>query len=182
MITAIDYNQIRQDEIDLINHIKEINNKSKEEMKDNPNLFIGMLVEDIKHWLEYDVRTIAQFERYMDECTLYETVSQATTKSYARTVLADSKSWTDEKFKEQMKFYSNWADEEFEREKKYEQEALNKFEERVALNLEIGAVDRKQAIKWILQSENLENEEDAGFICYNLGLNYDKEHLFKEIH
>ena len=113
---------------------------------------------------------------------MYETVSQATTKSYARTVLADSKSWTDEKFKEQMKFYSNWADEEFEREKKYEQEALNKFEERVALNLEIGAVDRKQAIKWILQSENLENEEDAGFICYNLGLNYDKEHLFKEIH
>ena len=182
MITATDYNQIRQDEIDLINHIKEINNKSKEEMKDNPNLFIGMLVEDIKHWLEYDVRTIVQFERYMDECTLYETVSQATTKSYARTVLADSKSWSDEKFKEQMKFYSNWADEEFEREKKYEQDALNKFEERVALNLEIGAVNRKQAIQWILQSENLENEEDAGFICYNLGLNYDNEHLFKEVH
>jgi hypothetical protein len=120
MITATDYNQIRQDEIDLINHIKEINTKSKEEMKNNPNMFIGMLVEDIKHWLEYDVRTIAQFERYMDECTLYETVSQATSKS--------------------------------------------------------------QAIKWILQSENLENEKDAGYICYNLGLNYDKEYLFKEIH
>ena len=182
MITATDYNQIRQDEIDLINHIKEINAKSKEEMKNNPNMFIGMLVEDIKHWLEYDVRTIAQFERYMDECTLYETVSQATSKSYARTVLAESKSWSDEKFKEQMDFYSKWADEEFEREKQYEQEALNKFEERVALNLEVGAVDRKQAIKWILQSENLENEKDAGYICYNLGLNYDKEYLFKEIH
>ena len=182
MITATDYNQIRQDEIDLINHIKEINAKSKKEMKDNPNMFIGMLVEDIKHWLEYDVRTIAQFERYMDECTLYETVSQATSKSYARTVLAESKSWSDEKFKEQIDFYSKWADEEFEREKQYEQEALNKFEERVALNLEVGAVDRKQAIKWILQSENLENEKDAGYICYNLGLNYDKEYLFKEIH
>ena len=48
--------------------------------------------------------------------------------------------------------------------------------------MELGAETRKQAINWILTAEDLENEKDVGYICYNLGLSYDKEYLFKEIH
>jgi hypothetical protein len=176
------YNQLRQDEIDLVNHIKAINKKSKQEMIDNPSWYIGMMVEDYQHWLDMDVTNIKQFERYLDETTLYEAVSTATTKSYARTVIAESKYWSDEKFQKEMKFYGVWANEEIERENNAKDEAYKKFENQVKKNMELGAETRKQAINWILTAEDLENEKDVGYICYNLGLSYDKEYLFKEIH
>ena len=71
---------------DLTNHIKAINEKSKKEMDANPNLWIGCIVEDPKHWEEYGITTPAQFDRYQDECCLYEVVSMATSKSYARSL------------------------------------------------------------------------------------------------
>lgn len=176
------YNQLRKDELELVAHIKEINANSKKEMLETPNCFIGMLVDDSAYWREYGVYTVKQLERYLDEQTLYDSVATATTKSYARTVIAESKYWTDEKFKQELKNYGVWADEEIERENKTKEEAYTNFENQVKKNLELGAENRKQAIKWILTAEDLENEKDAGYICYNLGLGYDKEYLFKEVH
>ena len=45
-----------------------------------------------------------------------------------------------------------------------------------------GAGNRDIAIKWILEAEGLENESDANYICYNLGLSYDKKYLFETKH
>ena len=70
----------------LVKHIKSINEKSKKEMDANPHLWIGCIVEDPKHWEEYGITTPAQFDRYQDECCLYEVVSMATSKSYARSL------------------------------------------------------------------------------------------------
>jgi len=50
----------------LVNHIKSINEKSKKDMDANPNLWIGHIVEDPKHWEEYGITTPAQFDRYQD--------------------------------------------------------------------------------------------------------------------
>lgn len=182
MITTAQYNQTRQDELDLVAHIKSMNEASKKEMLETPNCFIGMLVEDPAHWREYGVYTVKQLTRYLDEQTLYEVVSIATSKSYARTVIAESKYWSDEKFQKEMKSYGVWADEEIERENNAKDEAYKKFENQVKKNMELGAETRKQAINWILTAEDLENEKDVGYICYNLGLSYDKEYLFKETH
>ena len=176
------YNKLREDELDLVAHIKSMNEASKKEMLETPNCFIGMLVEDPAHWREYGVYTVKQLTRYLDEQTLYETVATATSKSYARTVVAESKYWTDEKFQKELKSYGAWADEEIENEKKFEQETYEKFESQVKKNLELGAENREQAIKWILQSLDLDKETDAGYICYSLGLSYDKEYLFKNKH
>jgi hypothetical protein len=70
----------------LVKHIKSINEKSKKEMDANPHLWIGTIVEDPKHWAEYGITTPAQFDRYNDEQCLYEVVSSATSKSYARSI------------------------------------------------------------------------------------------------
>jgi len=72
--------------LELTNHIKSINEKSKKDMDSNPNLWIGTIVEDLEHWAEYGITTPAQFDRYQDECCLYEVVSSEYSKSYARSL------------------------------------------------------------------------------------------------
>ena len=56
--------------------------------------------------------------------------------------------------------------------------ALESFEDDISDNINLGAKDRKQAIQWILQAQGLNNEVDAGYICYSLGLDYSKEFEF----
>ena len=56
--------------------------------------------------------------------------------------------------------------------------ALANFEARIAEYVTLGASDRETAIRWILQAEGLDNEYDAGYICYCLGLSYDKTDIF----
>jgi hypothetical protein len=70
----------------LVNHIKSINEKSKKDMDSTPGLWIGHIVEDPKHWEEYGITTPAQFDRYQDECCLYEVVASQYSKSYARSL------------------------------------------------------------------------------------------------
>ena len=66
-------------------------------------------------------------------------------------------------------------------EKEAEDENLKKFEQRIANIIESGAGDRKTAIKWILQGEGLDKEQDKGYICYCLGLPYSMETEFNNI-
>ena len=67
-------------------------------------------------------------------------------------------------------------------EKRQEEDNLKAFENRIDEALSIGAENREAAIKWILQAEGLDKEQDSGYICYTLGLSYDKEHLFQTKH
>ena len=60
-----------------------------------------------------------------------------------------------------------------------EHRALANFEARIAEYVALGASDRETAIRWILQAEGLDNEYDAGYVCYHLGLNYDKRDMFR---
>jgi hypothetical protein len=167
------YNQLRQDEIDLVNHIKAINKKSKQEMIDNPSWYIGMMVEDYQHWLDMGITNIKQFERYLDETTLYEAVSTATTKSYARTVLSESHSWSDEYFAKELDKWCKSADDEIAYEKKMEEENLDKFWKSIEKNIKLGAPDKKTAIDWLLSAEGLDKERDPKYINYSLGISYD---------
>ena len=108
---------------DLTTHIKSINAKHKAEMEANPNIWIGMVVEDADHWAQYGVYTPAQYDRYMDEVTLYEAVSIATSKSYARSVVANTEGMSDEEFKKEMDYWGQQADNEIKREQEEEAEA-----------------------------------------------------------
>lgn len=89
---------------ELTNHIKSINKSSKKEMDANPHLWIGTIVEDSKHWAEYGITTPAQYDRYQDETCLYEVVSAATSKSYARSLHIAT--MTDKELYETLDFYS----------------------------------------------------------------------------
>tara|TARA_R100000808_G_scaffold24863_1_gene58882 strand:+ start:20657 stop:21094 length:438 start_codon:yes stop_codon:yes gene_type:complete len=71
------------------------------------------------------------------------------------------------------------CDEAIAAEKAAEKAALDRFESMVSDNLALGAPSRDDAIRWILLSERLDSEYDAGYICYCLGLSYDMKEVFK---
>ena len=76
--------------MELVKHIEAKNAKMQKWIDEDPkNRFGGMLVTDPAHWAEYEIYTPAQLDRYLDGESLYETISYCTSKSYARSVIAD---------------------------------------------------------------------------------------------
>jgi len=80
---------------DLITHIKARNEESRREMAENPGTFIGLLVEDRKHWNDQGIFTAEQFEFQMEYYGLYDYIGCMTSKSYARSYLQDCKTMDD---------------------------------------------------------------------------------------
>lgn len=145
------------------------------------NKFKGGLVSDPKHWAEYKVYTPAQLDKYLDLQSLYENASVASTKSFARTIVSSAEDMSEEKFKKEYDYWSKAATEVVENEKKEEELRVKEFEIRIINTIKSGASDRDTAIKWILQSEELDTTNDYGQICYNLGLPYSWGETFKSI-
>ena len=71
------------------------------------------------------------------------------------------------------------AQQEFERQ--LQSQAFAEFEQQVVRNMVHGAPTRKDAIRWILDSMELSPYDDAGYVCYKLGLPYSMEHEFVDI-
>ena len=90
----------------LIKHIKEINAHGKKLMVDNPSLFVGMLTEDMAHWDSYGITTPTQFDRYINENTLYELVSNEYSKGFARSIGISSMS--EETLAEELSSYGSY--------------------------------------------------------------------------
>ena len=83
-----------------------------------------------------------------------------------------------EELKETADYISNACDEQMKLEAQMELEAIRNFEEKIE-KFEFMAGCRQDAIRWILQSENLDNEYDTGYICYTLGLPYSYKEQFE---
>jgi len=70
-----------------------------------------------------------------------------------------------------------------EEDKRNEAAALADFTAQVKETIDLGAGDEKTAIRWILDSMDL-NEDDrmygGDYICYTLGLSYSEAHRFEE--
>jgi len=62
-----------------------------------------------------------------------------------------------------------------------ELEAIAEYEQQIARNLDLGADSREDAIRWILDSMELSQYDDAGYVCYKLGLPYTMESEFADI-
>ena len=56
----------------LMNHIKSLNEASRKEMAQNSGTYIGLLIEEEKHWADMNVYTVEDFERYGLETYIYD--------------------------------------------------------------------------------------------------------------
>ena len=163
----------------LIEHIKNINAKSKKWMDENPGSWAGMVPEDIKFWNDQGIFTVEDYERDSLITSVYEMHKEAfgvKGRHY------NFKEMSNEELEKELDTLCDIAKREAEIEKRQEEDNLKAFENRIDEALSLGAENREAAIKWILQAEGLDKEQDSGYICYTLGLSYDKEHLFKTKH
>ena len=163
----------------LLEHLKNMNAKSKERMAREPGLWVGMITEDLDHWKSYGITTPAQLDRYFLETDVYEMHKEAfgvKGRHY------NFNEMSDDDLKKELETLCDIAKREAEIEKRQEEDNLKAFESRIDEALSLGAENREAAIKWILQAEGLDKEQDSGYICYTLGLGYDKEHLFQTKH
>lgn len=159
----------------LLNHIKSINKESKQWMKDNPGSWAGEVTEDIKYWNDQGIFTVADYERDSLITSVYEMHKDAfgvKGRHY------NFKEMSNEDLEKELDTLSKIAKEEADRERKWEEAAYQTFLKTVANTIRHGAKDKEEAIRWILEAEELIKEE-PDYICYKLGLSYDKAYLFE---
>ena len=146
----------------LLEHIKNINAKSKAWMAANPGSWAGMVVEDIKFWNDQGIFTVEEYERSNLETSGYEMHKEAygvKGRHY------NFKEMSNAELEKELDHLCDVAKRESEIEKRQEEDNLKAFESRIDEALSLGAENREDAIKWILQAEGLDKEQDPGYIC-----------------
>jgi len=161
----------------LVSHLEAINAKTQKWMDENPGSWGGMIVTDPAHWAEYGVYTVEDFKRYELETYIYEGHKDAFGTNGRH---YDFKNMTMEELKAEADYISKAVKNAMEEEAEAEKASVNEFEKRVSDTIESGAGDRTTALRWIMQAENMENEYDAGYICYCLNLPYSYEKEFEQ--
>ena len=160
---------------ELMAHIKAENIKTKAWVAEDPkNRWAGLYPEDEAHWVERGITTLEALERDELECYIYDahkTAFGVKGRHY------DFKAMSLEELKDEADYISRACDEQMELEARMEKEATERFEASVAEYQQM-AGSRKDAIRWLLQAEGLEDERDPGYICYSLGLPYSMEKEF----
>ena len=160
---------------ELMAHIKAENIKTKAWVAEDPkNRWAGLYPEDEAHWVERGITTLEALERDELECYIYDahkTAFGVKGRHY------NFKAMSLEELKAEADYISKACDEQLALEAKMEKEATERFEASVAEYQKM-AGSRKDAIRWVLQAEGLEDERDPGYICYSLGLPYSMEKEF----
>lgn len=162
----------------LVSHLEKINAKTQKWMDENPGSWGGMVVTDPAHWAEYGVHTVEDYERYQLETYIYEAHKDAfgvKGRHY------DFKSMSLAQLEAEADYISNAVKEQMDAEAEAEKASVSDFEKRVSKTIESGAGNRTTALRWIMQSENMEDEYDAGYICYCLNLPYSYEKEFQPL-
>ena len=164
--------------LELLQEIKSRNIKTKAWIAEDPkNRWAGLYPEDEAYWVERKITNLDELER--DELATYIYDAHKTafgTKGRHYNFNAMSL----QELKDEADYISKACDEQMELEAKMEKEAIERFENSIKEYLPMAGT-REDAIRWILQAENLDKEWDAGYICYNLGLPYNMEKEFQPL-
>jgi len=162
---------------ELIAEIKSRNIKAKAWMEANPGSWSGMYPEDEASWIERGITNLVELER--DELATY--IYEGHKDAYGtKGRHYNFEAMTTQELKNEADRISVAVKEQMELEAKWEADAVSNFEASVKEYMNMGQT-RKDAIRWILQAEELDNEKDAGYICYSLGLPYSMKTEFNNI-
>lgn len=161
---------------DLLTEIKSRNIKAKAWMEANPGSWSGMYPEDEAYWVKRGITNLVELER--DELATY--IYEGHKDAYGvKGRHYDFESMTTKQLKDEADRISEAVTEQMEIEAKQESDAVAKFEASVIEYMNMGQT-RENAIRWILQAEELDNEQDPSYICYSLGLPYSMKTEFKD--
>lgn len=156
---------------DLLNHIKAANEKTRAWVAEDPkNRWSGLYPEDEAYWIERGISTVAELER--DELITY--IYDGHKSAYGfRNRGYDFDSMSLAELEAEADRISEAIDQANKEQDAYYKHNIKKLEEQIAETQSMGAASREDAIRWILQAENLINEYDVDYISYSLGVPYD---------
>lgn len=162
---------------ELLNHIKQKNAETRAWVEAGENRWAGYSPEEPEFWAERGVYTLEDLERW----DLVSTISDVHKDAYG--FRPRGYRFSEMSLEDLRDLYDCWAAHaraEAERERAVEQAAVEEFENQIDSLISMGAGDRDTAIRWFLDSmEELDN--DAGFICFDLGLPYSMKSVFQPI-
>ena len=128
----------------LLEHIKNINAKSKKWMDENPGSWAGMVPEDIKFWNDQGIFTVEDYERDSLITSVYEMHKDAygvKGRHY------NFKEMSNEDLQKELDHLCEVAKREREIEERYEEAAYQTFLKTVANTIKNGAKDKEEANK-----------------------------------
>ena len=164
---------------ELMAHIKAENAKTQAWVAEDPqNRWAGLYPEDEAHWVERGITNMVDFERDSLATYIYEGHKDAfgvKGRHY------DFDSMSLEELKAEADYISRSVKEQMALEAEMEKEAIANYEEAITKYEAMGAGSREDAIRWLLQAEGLDQEWDAGYVCYSLGLPYSMEKEFEPL-
>lgn len=102
---------------------------------------------------------------------LYNFISDASKDAQGFRARIDISTKTVEDLRELASYWSEAAGHAFAEEREAQEARIADFEQEVQAMMAEGA-DRDRAIRWILDSRNLLDEPDVGYVEYSLGLPY----------
>jgi len=159
----------------LVKHIEAKNAKTQEWVDAGPDRWAGMLSTDVEHWADYNVTTPAQLDRYLDTQSLYEVISDCTSKSYARSEIARLDTVSEEDFKKEQDYWFAQSEIAFNEEVAAKAKALADFEAEVNVCLEAGAIDRATALRWMTEDERFYHLQDVEHWVWDKGILFTDE-------
>lgn len=159
---------------ELVNYIAAENARTQAWIAEAPGRWAGLITEDLSHWAERGVTTVAEFELYMAQATW----SDAYKDAYVFRPRIDTSSWTLADFQSDLESLSATIQQNIAEEREEAARAVAAFEARVAEVIESGAGDRATALRWLWQADNSENpwnKQDVEHWVYNQGFLFTDE-------
>jgi hypothetical protein len=169
--------------LDLLSHIREINNKTLAWIAEDPkNRFAGIIEEDVAYWAEQGIHTAEDFEldsRRAEFWDFYKSVHGIRPRHLS------VYQWDLETVTKELESLGAEAKVVWEREEAQEKANVAEFEAGLVRLMESGASDRETAIRWYLEGADVTLDSigniDSGYICYELNLPYSYKKEFEKV-
>lgn len=156
------------DQLALRDHLLANEADVKARIESGELTFATWYTTELDHWAEYDVYSLNDMERY----DLAAYITDESKSAYGYKVRVDFRDHSLEELERWADRVSGDSQEQAEREAQWQEDAAAELETLISENLEMGAGDRKTAIRWILEAEGALQEMDMGYIEYSFGLKY----------
>lgn len=166
------------DQLALKAHLEAQAEQTRKEVEEGKWDWASSYTCDLDHWAECGVKSIEDLNRY----DLISYISDESKTAYGYRTRCDWDSMSLAELEAMADTIERAAEAAIRERQEDEARCAAKFEELIADTIEMGAGDRKTAIRWILEGEGLLEEWDMGYIEYKFGLKYhtyDEE--FREI-
>ena len=137
------------DQLALQAHIDAENERWNEQCRANGSTWWTTTVSDPAHWEEYGITTVAQYQRYCLESTLWDVYKEAHGFRPRHMGIEDM---SDDEIQREIDSCMRWMEQEAERLAEWEEQQRYNREGEIQRFMDLGAPDRETAERWVKQS------------------------------